>query len=77
MMTKEHEDHLNTIIKTFNEIVIPKYTRGHEEHGGKLWEKEGLIDEAIMEAVDMVVYLVTLKQQLNSSSQYTSGEDQH
>ena len=63
-MTDEHEEHLQYIQQQINELVVEKYRLGVKEHGGKLWEKEGLVDEAISEAVDMLVYLLTLKEQL-------------
>jgi len=43
-----------------------KYVTGQKEHGGNLWEKEGLLDMAIDEAIDQVIYLLTLKKQLEN-----------
>lgn len=67
-MTSDHENHLNSLVEAFNEAVITKYTRGQSEHGGKLWEypTEKLLDEAINEAIDQFVYLMTMKQQLQN-----------
>ena len=61
-----HEDHLDSLINEFVDLVSEKYEKGVTEHGGKLWLKKGLIDMAIDEAVDQVVYLLTLKQQIKN-----------
>ena len=63
-MEEQHQAHLDSIIVDFSELVTKKYTAGQKEHGGNLWQKEGLIDMAIDEAIDQVVYLLTLKDQL-------------
>lgn len=66
MMTPEREDHIASILKRFHERADAKYRKGQAEHGGNLWDltKEQLIDNAIEEAVDQVVYLFTLKDKL-------------
>lgn len=69
-MDKDHKEHLKTILDYFEKAVTVKYEKGVKEHGGHLWLKSGLIDEAINEAVDMIVYLVTLKQQLEDSEEF-------
>lgn len=63
-MTDEHSQHLASIQEKATDLIGQKYTKGVEEHGGNLWEKKGLIDMAIDEAVDQIVYLLTLKEQL-------------
>lgn len=63
-MTEDHAKHLKSIIKQFDKLASDKYIKGQIEHGGSLWKKEGLIDMAIDEAIDQVIYLITLKQQL-------------
>ena len=62
-MTPEHEKHLEQIKQTFLELVDTKYRAGQEEHGGNLFNKDGLLDFAIEEVLDLAVYLFTLKQQ--------------
>lgn len=49
----------------FSKLMADKYTRGVEEHGGNLWDMpfNQLLDNAIEEAIDQVVYLLTMKQQ--------------
>lgn len=64
IVNKQHEEHLQQIKDDFTKLVDIKYRSGQKEHGGNLWEKEGLIDMAIDEAIDQVVYLITLKNQL-------------
>jgi hypothetical protein len=46
--------------------VDAKYRKGQEEHGGLLTEltSETLCDHAIEEAIDQVVYLLSLKDKL-------------
>lgn len=62
-----HQDHINQIVKEFRQEAKRKYMKGVEEHGGHLWKKKGLIDMAIEEAVDQVIYLLTLKKQIEES----------
>ena len=65
-MTPEQESHLASITKRFHELCDKKYRAGQAEHGGNLWEVPigGLLDAAIDEAIDQVVYLLTLKDRL-------------
>ena len=62
-MDAEHQAHLSRIINQFTRDVSEKYDAGQREHGGNLWEKPGMIEHALEEAIDMVVYLYTLKEQ--------------
>lgn len=63
-MNQEHEEHLGEILTEALERIDEKYRMGQAEHGGDLWRKKHLINFAIDEAVDQIVYLLTLKQQL-------------
>ncbi len=65
-MTVLQESHLEIIQSTFNNLVDAKYRKGVKEHGGNLWKVKSskILDFAIDEAIDQVVYLLTLKQQL-------------
>lgn len=65
-MTKEQEAHLLKIKQTFDKEVDKKYREGQKEHGGNLYEMlpEKLLDNAIDEALDLVVYLVTLRESI-------------
>lgn len=66
-MTEPQEEHLEDVKFEFTRLVDAKYRAGQKEHSGNLWLKKGLIDMAIDEAVDQVVYLLTLKQQLEDA----------
>jgi len=63
----ENEEHLEKILYSFVDIAKEKYRRGVEKHGGNLWLKSDLIDQAIEEAIDQVFYLFSLKGQINES----------
>ena len=62
-MDAAHEAHLQRILTRFNADARGKYEHGQREHGGNLWQKPGMLDSAIEEAIDLVVYLYTLKEQ--------------
>lgn len=66
-MENEHREHRDGIILDFTQAAFDKYNKGQAEHGGKLWQKKGLIDMAIDEAIDQVVYLFTLKKQIEDA----------
>jgi len=65
-MTPEQEEHLLSIKSKFVTLVDSKYRKGQAEHGGDLIDKTlgELVDLAIDEAIDQVVYLTTIKQKL-------------
>ena len=65
-MTYEQELHLSTIKISFDVAVDKKYRDGQEAHGGNLFEMSAieLIDNAIEEAIDQFVYLITLRNKL-------------
>lgn len=65
-MTKEQEEHLKRIQTNFYKKISLKYRAGQEEHGGDLMHSPALtiLDMAISEAIDMVVYLETLREVL-------------
>lgn len=69
-MDKKHDQHLLKIMTDFVRLASDKYQKGQAEHGGSLWEKKGLIDMAIDEAIDQVIYLFTLKQQIENKTLY-------
>lgn len=62
-MTEQQEMHLKRIKDEFVELVDAKYRAGQAEHSGDLWKMsmESLIDCALDEAIDQVVYLLTIK----------------
>lgn len=65
-MKPEHEQHLANIQMAAAEAIGRKYRAGQERHGGRLWElsPERLVDEALAEATDQMVYLLELKAKL-------------
>ncbi len=65
-MTREQEDHLESIKLYFVSASDKKYRAGQAEHGGNLFDMDTiqLLDCAIEEAIDQVVYLITLRQKL-------------
>lgn len=62
-MTSEQCNHVRDIAKEFTLTMAQKYANGQREHGGNLWDlsEDQLIDNAIMEAVNQVVYLTTIR----------------
>ena len=68
-MNEEHEAHLQRIKSRFLAMVDHKYRKGQAEHGGQLWLNPSLLDNAIDEAIDQVVYLLTLKEQQTLENQ--------
>jgi len=72
-MTDEHEEHLAKIKKQIVQLIDSKYRKGQIEHGGNLYHKPGIVDFAIEEIVDLVVYILTLKQQLEGEYEAIDG----
>ncbi len=66
MMTPQQEQHLQEVLKAASSLIETKYRAGQAQHGGDLFTKtpSELIDEAILEAVDQIVYLLTAKNNL-------------
>jgi hypothetical protein len=62
-MTDEQQVHIECIVSRFNTDALMKYMDGQKEHGGDLWRKPGLVAEAYKEAVDLIVYLDTVREQ--------------
>ena len=65
-MTPQQEKHLRSIKRDFSNLVDSKYRKGQEEHGGNLFEMPllDLVDNSINEAIDQVVYLLTLRNRI-------------
>jgi len=62
-MTEEQQKHAGKIAAQAYNLINKKYEKGAIEHKSNIWERDDLLDMAIEEAVDMVVYLLTLKEQ--------------
>ena len=67
-MTEDQEKHLQEIKDEFCSLVDSKYRKGQAEHGGNLWEKEGLEKMLLEEVIDHVVYLLTLLKQIREKT---------
>ena len=65
-MTPTQESHLARVKGEFLSLVDAKYRAGAAEHGGELLALPDLtvLDLAIEEAVDQVVYLLSLRENL-------------
>ena len=65
-MTQPQESHLARVKEEFTALVDAKYRAGAAEHGGELLALPDLavLDLAIEEAVDQVVYLLSLTEKL-------------
>lgn len=63
-MRKEDSEYLNKILKQFISEASDKFTRGCDEHGGRIWLKKGLIKEMKDEAIDQYIYASALEDQL-------------
>ena len=57
---------MRVIKQNFERLVDSKYRKGQAEHGGNLFDTDllTLTDWAIDEAIDQVVYLITLRHEL-------------
>lgn len=62
-MDAPHEAHLSRILDQLTADLRAKYEAGQIEHGGNLWEKPGMLEQAIEEVLDLAVYLYTLREQ--------------
>lgn len=65
-MTPQQKAHVTKLQSEATDRIGTKYTKGAQEHGGNIWDltPSRLINEAIDEAIDQVVYLLTLRDQI-------------
>ncbi|MDD5366960.1 MAG: hypothetical protein PHR30_16610 [Gallionellaceae bacterium] len=63
-MWKTSEEHVTQVVAETSAEMRAKYTAGQVQHGGRLWQKRGLLAHAIEEADDQAVYLRTLRHQI-------------
>lgn len=68
-LTEPQAHHVEEIGKEFCHAMADKYAKGQAEHGGNLWDLSlgKLVDCAIEEAIDQVVYLMTIRQKLREA----------
>ncbi len=70
-MNESQKNHLKFILEESGYLIKAKYLKGVKEYNSNLSEDytaDQLLDEAINEAVDQIVYLLTLREKLNASS---------
>ena len=65
-MNVERERHLERILDASEGLINEKFRRGQSEHGGNIWEKPGMLQHAMEENADQVVYLYTLEGQMSA-----------
>lgn len=70
-MSAARKAHLQRVLKQFNAGARAKYENGQREHGGNLWQKPGMLEQAIDEAIDLVIYLLTLREQCSGARSAT------
>ena len=66
-MTEEQQKHLDQILGEADQLIAKKYKKGCKEYKTHLRDDylaEELLSNAIDEAVDQMVYLLTLKDKL-------------
>lgn len=63
------EDHAQAVAQRTAQAIITKYMRGQKEHGGKLWTTPCL-HKATEEAIDLIVYLDVITEQINTAVQF-------
>ena len=75
-MTEEHERHLRYIKERISHLLTARYRQGQAHHGGKLWEDRNVFSDALEEVVDLVSYMITLEQKLESASAALNSVDE-
>jgi len=73
-VTAEQDAHLNRIVTRLSADLRAKYEAGQIEHGGNLWEKPGMLENAYAEVLDLAVYLLTAIEQRDERRRIT-GRD--
>lgn len=74
VMTPDHEAHLRRVKDRLAADIDAKYRAGQAEHGGRLWEKPGALENAYAEVLDLAVYILTAMEQRDSGRTIT-GRD--
>lgn len=74
-MTPQQEVHVQKIEAQFAHQMRMKYAKGAKEHKGNLFDLPAivLVQNAIDEAIDQFVYLVTLRDRLVKDAQANVG----
>jgi len=69
MLSPDREAHLKEMQDAFLKLSRTKYEAGQLEHGGKMWEKSGMLDHLEEELVDAWHYIRTLRRQIEEAKQ--------
>ena len=74
-MTPGQVHHVNRILNSFKTLMVKKYEGGVKEHGGNLYDRSPLflVEQAAHEAIDQVVYLITLWEKMESIPECHEG----
>ena len=67
-LTPDQRRHLEDIVDWTVVSLEAKYRAGQQEHGGNLWMKNGMLSHIEAEVLDLLVYVRTLRKQLEESS---------
>lgn len=62
-MDPDCEAHLARIKAQLVRDIDAKYRAGQTDHGGRLFEKPGMLENAYAEVLDLAVYLLTAMEQ--------------
>ena len=73
-LDQEQQAHLDRVTHWQRDLLWIKYVRGQREHGGRLWEKPGMMAQALEESTDLIVYLLTLRGQLGHLAEQLKAE---
>lgn len=75
-MTTAQRGHIGRTIQSTSAAMFAKYAKGAEEHGGNLWDHTAmqLIEMALDEAVDQVIYLSTLRDKMADEARVRQAE---
>lgn len=73
MTQRTAKSHIISILSNFSDSAYNKYMAGQKEHGGRLWRKP-LVREVTAEAIDFVIYVSTLAEQLALAKKWAKKE---
>lgn len=66
-ITPKQGKHIADISAASSRRIEAKYRKGQKEHGGNLWEKEGMLANIEDETTDLIVYVHTLREQIEQA----------
>ncbi len=73
-MTEAQEGHLARVKTRLMADLDAKYRDGQDKHGGELWLKPGMLENAYEEVLDLAIYLLTAMEQ-RDRQKYPTGRD--